>query len=116
MFTSGPDKGPIGMNTQASSNSVYEEKQQPKGCRDPLFSVLFIANLAIIGYLAASYGSNPFSEVVEYDDDLTDIKPSYTGFIYAAAGGGGLSAILSALCLMLILAIPGFLIKLAIFF
>lgn len=103
------------MNTQDSSNSVYETKQQPKGCRDPLFSIIFIANLAIIGFLCGKYGSNPFTVDDENDGDNEE-KPSYEGFLYSAAGGGGIAAVLSALCLMLILAIPGILIKVAIFF
>lgn len=120
MFTTGKDQGPVGMNMQQqdSSASVYENKKQPKGCRDPMFAVLFYANLGIMLALVVKYGSNPFNDDNNADDGADDNveKPSYEGFLYAAAGGGAIAILFSALALLLCMAIPGILIKVAIFF
>jgi len=125
MFTTGKDQGPVGMNMQqqGSSASVYESKKQPKGCRDPIFAVLFYVNLGIMLALCIKYGSNPFSEdnnVDENDEndanDAVAKKPSYEGFLYAAAAGGAIAILFSACALLLCMAIPGILIKVAIFF
>lgn len=110
------------MQQQDSSASVYENKKQPKGCRDPIFAVLFYVNLGIMLALCIKYGSSPFNDDnnandnADNDADAGEPKPSYEGFLYAAAGGGGIAILFSALALLLCMAIPGILIKVAIFF
>jgi len=101
------------VNHQDSSNSIYESKKQPSGCRDPLFALLFYANFGLIIGLVAKFGTNPFTNDVD-DDSITD--DNMIGFLYASLASGGISIIFSGLMVMLMLAIPGLLIKAAIIF
>jgi hypothetical protein len=96
----------------------YEEKKQPKKCRDPIFAALLYANVIAIAGLAIAYGSNPFSAPEEDNDpnDDAEVFVDYTGFLYSALASGGAGIVVSAFALQILMCIPGMLIKCAIFF
>jgi len=98
--------------------SMYKSKKQPNGCRDPLFALLFVANLGVIIGICARFGSDPFSNNNNNDnyDDADITSDDMIGFLYAAVAGGGISIVLSALMVLLMVKFAKFLIKAAIFF
>lgn len=94
---------------ETPSSNVWEEKKQKSACRDPIFAVLFYANIITMAVLAAVNGSSPFKA-----DDDSNI--SYEGFMYTAFASGAFSFILSGVMFLTLLCIPGFLIKAALIF
>jgi len=96
--------------------SMYDSKKQPKGCRDPLFALLFVVNLGAIIGICARFGSDPFTNNIDNYDDADITSDDMIGFLYAAVAGGGISIVLSALMVLLMLKFAKFLIKAAIFF
>lgn len=109
-----------GKQSDVISGNVYEEKQQPNKCRDPLFAVLFYANLAVIVGLAAVFGRNPFNtsddaaQANNGDDGIADVD--YSPFITAAGISGGVGLVLACAALQILICIPGILVKVAIIF
>ena len=121
MFSAQPDKHGSNFNDpSAVVSSPFEEKKQPTSCRDPLFAVLFYANLAAIIGVAAAFGANPFSQNNDNQqennnnnngEESIDITP----FINIAGACGAVALVLTCLALQILMMIPGFLIKAALF-
>jgi hypothetical protein len=100
----------------ATAGTPYEEKKQPNKCRDPLFAVLFYVNLAVIIGIAAIFGSNPFNEAKEDNQDADadeEVDIDYKPFLFNALLSGGGALALSLFALQLLLCIPEILIKVA---
>ena len=49
-------------NTLGVVENPFEVKKQPTQCRDPIFAVLFYANIAVIVGVAIAFGQNPFTQ------------------------------------------------------
>jgi len=102
--------------TSGANGSIFEEKQQPAKCRDPIFAVLFYVNLCVIIAIAAIFGMSPF---IAPEDDANNQgnadgdAVNYTPFLYTAAICGVVGLILSCLALNVLMCIPGFLVKAA---
>lgn len=112
-----------GTGGSAVVSNPFEVKKQPTQCRDPIFAVLFYANIAAIVGLAIAYGKNPFTTTGGNDagaaNNQTDDKFAnldYTPFLYLAGIAGGVGLVLSCLGLQVLMCIPGFLIKASLFF
>lgn len=96
----------------AAVENPFEVKKQPTRCRDPLFAVLFYANIAAIVVVASLYGSNPFT-VQDNANVNGGATVDYTPFFYVAGISGGVGLVFSALALQVLMCIPGILIKAA---
>lgn len=108
---------PFGNTTDVvDDSSPWITKKQPRKCRDPVFAVLLYANVAAIVGVFIKYGQNLAVDTTAAatDDNLED--NDYTAFVYTAAALAGFSAIFSATLMQVLMCVPGFLIKAAIFF
>jgi|AntRauTorckE5430_2_1112549.scaffolds.fasta_scaffold15675_1 hypothetical protein len=108
---------PYGNNSDfVSDSSPWVTKKQPRKCRDPVFAVLLYANLAAIIGVYIKYGQNITTDETAdaTDDQLEDTD--YTPIVYTAAALAGFSAVFSAILMQVLMCIPGFLIKAALFF
>ena len=103
------------MSDLGNSAITLETKKQPSGCRDPLFAVVFYANLIIITILCAKFGPDAYKSEIASDTDSGN-SPNLIGFLYTALFGSGISVVLSGLMILLMLMIASFLIKLALIF
>lgn len=90
--------------SQPVSNGGHGEKQ-PAKCRDPIFAVLLIANVAAIAGVAATYGATAF------DQEENNGGYSYNGYIAAAFILGAISLVFTGFCLPIMMCIPELLIK-----
>eukprot|EP00979_Chaetoceros_neogracilis_P015669 scaffold6349_cov232-Chaetoceros_neogracile.AAC.5 len=108
---------PYGNNSDfVSDSSPWVTKKQPRKCRDPVFAVLLYANLAAIIGVYIKYGQNiTTDETAEATDDQLE-DTDYTPIVYTAAALAGFSAVFSAILMQVLMCIPGFLIKAALFF
>lgn len=115
MFAAKPDNH---YDDGVVQSSPFEEKKQPVKCRDPIFAVLFYANLACIIGVAAIFGRNPLSEnnadANAGNDDGATVN--LTPFITVTGIAGAVGLVFSALALQILMMIPGILIKAAIIF
>lgn len=84
------------------------EKQESK-CRDPIFAGLLYANVACIAAVAAIYGPDAFNE-------NNDNSQEYDGYIWAAVICAAVSFFFSAAAVLVLMAIPETLIKVALIF
>ena len=103
----------------SGSTNVYEEKKQATSCRDPLFAVLFYANIGIMIGLYTQYGFNPFAEkeeVAVQDDAAAEESINTEALVYSALASGGFAAVLSLCAFIILLNIPGVMIKTALIF
>lgn len=102
----------------STSNNAYEEKKQASSCRDPLFAVLFYANIGVMIGLYTQYGFNPFDVPEQQDvvDDAADQPINTEALVYSALASGGFAAVLSLLAFIILLNIPGIMIKAALLF
>ena len=110
-------------NTLGVVENPFEVKKQPTQCRDPIFAVLFYANIAAIVGVAIAFGQNPFTltndstgnstqtNTNNTDDATTDLD--YTPFFYVTAIAGGVGVVLSCIALQVLMCIPESLIKVA---
>jgi hypothetical protein len=80
-------------------------EQQPTKCRDPIFALLLIGNVAAITAVAGIYGSKAFDQQGNNSGD------SYNGYIAAAFVLGLIAMIFTGFCLPLMMCIPMILIK-----
>ena len=85
------------------------EKQETK-CRDPLFAFLLYGNVIAIAVVVILY----WPKATEVFNGSSSVD--YTGYIYAALICGGFSVIFSGIMLMVMMAIPTFLIKASLIF
>lgn len=103
--------------TVEDQSNPFLVKKQPTRCRDPVFAVLFIANVAAMVGVFIKYGTNPLNNVeAEQDGDDGQIELGEEGIIYTAATAAGISAAFSAVMMQVLMCIPGFLIKFALIF
>jgi len=99
----------------AASTGEWNGKgeKQPKKCRDPIFAILFYANIgAIVGCAIAFGGADVFKD----ENDNVEETVNYNEWIYVAVISGGLSLVLSAIVLSIMMCIPSILIKTSIIF
>jgi Plasma-membrane choline transporter len=95
--------------------------KQETRCRDPIFAVLFYINVIAILAVAVVYGPNALENATEStgqdanDNSKTDVS-DYTGYMYTMVVCSFLSAILAALSLGVMMAIPETLIKISLIF
>lgn len=101
--------------TDANVSSVFEEKQQPAKCRDPLFAVLFYINLGVIIAIASIFGVSPFVDPDENAQDAGENGDTinFSPFIYTIGLCGGIGLVMSCLAVNVLMCIPGILIKVA---
>ena len=101
--------------TDANVSSVFEEKQQPARCRDPLFAVLFYINLGVIIAIASIFGVSPFVDPDENAQDAGENGDTinFSPFIYTIGLCGGIGLVMSCLAVNVLMCIPGILIKVA---
>lgn len=97
-----------------NQNESFRDKKQESRCRDPLFALLFYANVIIITAFAIRNGGDAFN--VDENDNNNDDDVSYEGFMYVACASAGVGAVLSGLMFVVLLCIPSFLIKSALLF
>ena len=104
-------------HSTGTDKTAYEEKKQGSSCRDPLFAVLFYANIAVMIGLYTQYGFNPFADVEE-DANQDDKQEEFDAspLVYSSISSGGFAAVLSLLAFAILLNIPGVLIKTALIF
>ena len=110
-------------NSLGVVENPFEVKKQPTQCRDPIFAVLFYANIAAIVGVAIAFGQNPFTLTNDStgnstqtntnttDDATNDLD--YTPFFHVTAVAGGVGVVLSGIALQVLMCIPGILIKVA---
>lgn len=108
-------------STGTDGKSSYESKKQASSCRDPLFAVLFYANIAVMVGLYAKFGFNPFANLGDDADnnnqnDNEEVDIDTSALVYSALASGGFAALLSFLAFIILLNIPGILIKTALIF
>lgn len=100
-------------------------KKQPTRCRDPLFAVLFYANVAAIVGVTIRY-SDDVMKALRSDSSANDAdanmngadteEDDYSGIIYTAIVTAAIASALSAATMQVMICIPGILIKAALFF
>jgi hypothetical protein len=101
-----------GTNNQNESRFQKGEKQ-PNRCRDPLFALLFYAQLVAIIACAFVYGPAAREQYVVQGSNLSG---DVTGYLKLAGIVGAISLVLSGFMLSVLMCIPQFIIKLALFF
>lgn len=110
--------------TTGTASNPFEVKKQPTRCRDPIFAVLFYANVAAIVGVAIAYSDNVFASVSgngngNGNDDGNQNQADdldYSGLVYAGLCSAGFAAVLSAVMMQVMTCIPGVLIKAALIF
>lgn len=78
---------------------------QPTKCRDPIFALLLIINVAAIAGVAGTYGATAFDQEVNNSGD------NYDGYIVVAFILGAIAMVFTGFCLPLMMCIPMVLIK-----
>jgi len=78
---------------------------QPTKCRDPIFALLLIINVAAIAGVAGTYGATAFNE------ETNNSGGNYNGFIVVAFILGAIAMVFTGFCLPLMMCIPMVLIK-----
>jgi hypothetical protein len=94
----------------------WEVKKQPTRCRDPLFAVLFIANVAAMVGVFIKYGNSPLAQDNQAENQDGEVELDEKGLIKTAVACAAASAVFSAVVMQILMCIPGFLIKFALFF
>eukprot|EP00527_Entomoneis_sp_CCMP2396_P004820 CAMPEP_0198137520 /NCGR_PEP_ID=MMETSP1443-20131203/992_1 /TAXON_ID=186043 /ORGANISM="Entomoneis sp., Strain CCMP2396" /LENGTH=509 /DNA_ID=CAMNT_0043798973 /DNA_START=99 /DNA_END=1628 /DNA_ORIENTATION=+ len=96
------------MTGDIQNNENRGEKQEVK-CRDPIFAVLFYANIVAILVVAIIYGP----DALQTDDDNAQENQDYEGYVYASLIMAFVSFFASAGGLAIMMCIPETLIKVA---
>jgi hypothetical protein len=117
------DAEPVGVSNNGESNP-FLVKKQPTRCRDPLFAVLLLVNVAAIVGVTIRYSGDVIKSFTEddadadanADADADAEKIDYTGIIYTAIATAAIASGLSAVTMQVMICIPGILIKAALFF
>lgn len=98
--------------TQSSSTPTKGEKQETR-CRDPIFAILFYANVVAIAAVAGAYGP----AALETDEnDGGNSSDEYSGYVIATVICALLSFLFSALAVAVMMCIPETLIKVSLIF
>jgi len=97
------------MNSDVA-NYTKGEKQVAR-CRDPIFALLLIGNIAAITIIAAVYGYNPFRGKPGTSTSSSTTSGNYQAAIYTALGCGVVALGLSLIMFVFLICIPSFLIK-----
>lgn len=93
-------------NVNNGASNINHEPAK-RGCNDPLFALLFYANVAAIVGVAIVYGPDAFADTATF---------TYEGYVYAALISAVLSLAFSAVGLAVLMAIPETMIKVALIF
>jgi len=89
----------------APVSSASAGEQQPAKCRDPIFALILLGNVAAIAAVAGIYGTTAF------DQTVNNGGYNYNGYIAAAFILGAIAMIFTGLCLPIMMCIPEMLIK-----
>ncbi len=89
----------------APTSSSGGGEVQPTKCRDPIFALLLIINVAAIAGVAGTYGATAF------DQEANQTGDNYDGFIVVAFILGAIAMVFTGFCLPLMMCIPMILIK-----
>jgi hypothetical protein len=89
----------------APVSSAGAGEQQPSKCRDPIFALILLGNVAAIAAVAGIYGTTAF------DQTVNNGGYNYNGYIAAAFILGAIAMIFTGLCLPIMMCIPEMLIK-----
>lgn len=100
-------------NTNQTERRFEKGEKQPTRCRDPLFAILFYAQLAAMIACAVIYGP---AAREQYAVQGVSISGDATGYLKLAGVLGAISLVLSGLMLSILMCIPQFIIKVALFF
>jgi len=100
-------------NTTQTDRRFEKGEKQPTRCRDPFFALLFYAQLAAMIACAFIYGP---AAREQYAFQGLNISGDATGYLKLAAVLGVISLVLSGLMLSILMCIPQFIIKVALFF
>jgi len=100
-------------NPNQTDRRFEKGEKQPTRCRDPLFALLFYAQLAAMIACAVIYGP---AAREQYAFQGLNISGDATGYLKLAAVLGVISLVLSGLMLSILMCIPQFIIKVALFF
>jgi len=90
--------------------------KQEKKCRDPIFAILFYANIGAIVGCAIAFGGAKIFKNENADVDEDEVSVNYNEWIYVAVISGGVSIVFSAIILAVMMCIPSFLIKVSLIF
>jgi Plasma-membrane choline transporter len=116
----GTQMSPSGGGGSPEEWNGHGVKQETR-CRDPIFAVLLYINVIAILAVAVVYGPNALENTTDGDgqdnnqNNNADVS-EYTGYIYTMVVCSFLSAILAALSLGVMMAIPETLIKISLIF
>jgi len=119
------DAEPVVVSADNGESNPFLVKKQPTRCRDPLFAVLFLVNVAAIVGVTIKYSGDvikSFTSAVDADADAdanadaNAEEVDYTGLIYTAIATAAIATGLSAVTMQVMICIPGILIKAALFF
>jgi hypothetical protein len=99
------------MNPEVSNYT--KGTKQVSRCRDPIFALLLIGNVAAITIIAAVYGYNPFrgKDGTNSSSTTSSTSGNYQAAIYTALGCGVVALGLSLLMFLVLICIPSILIK-----
>jgi len=86
---------------------------QPKKCRDPFFALLGVVNFIAIVVVAGIYGKDTITQIENAVDGEDESEFEYYGVIMLIALMGVLSLLTSFVMILIMMAIPMFLIKLS---
>mmetsp|Transcript_7580 Transcript_7580/g.11086 ORF Transcript_7580/g.11086 Transcript_7580/m.11086 type:complete len:500 (-) Transcript_7580:1202-2701(-) len=103
----------------AQGENPFLVKKQPTKCNDPLFAVLLYVNVAAIIGVTIAYGTNPFTQVDDANNDADSgiaISANYSAIIKIAIATASFASVLSGIALQIMMCIPGILIKAALLF
>lgn len=99
-----------------TTSSAYSDKRTSK-CRDPIFALLFVINVVGIIATASAYGKKAFDD----DDDIQSTVDDFNtadikAYVYMTLGCSGGAVVVTMAMFAIMMCIPQFLIKLAVFF
>eukprot|EP00985_Skeletonema_marinoi_P002813 scaffold1165_cov110-Skeletonema_marinoi.AAC.2 len=97
-----PTDQPVAQQPASSSGAG---EAQPTKCRDPIFALLLIGNVAAICAVAGIYGSTAF------DQNQNTSGENYDGYVVAAFVLGAIAMVFTGFCLPIMMCIPMILIK-----
>lgn len=99
-----------------TTSSAYSDKRTSK-CRDPIFALLFVINVVGIIATASAYGKKAFDDDDDIQSTADDINTAdIKAYVYMTLGCSGGAVVVTMAMFAIMMCIPQFLIKLAVFF
>lgn len=109
---------PVKIQHEREDVTWTKGEKQPSACKDVVFALLFVAQFVFVCYLAGTDGVDAYTAVKKHveaeGEDVLDLD--YTGVGKAAGVLGGLSFVLVALMMGVMIKFASFLIKLSLIF